>query len=79
MFWGWRKHTFWENCKKQVQEHIDKNENQDYNSKPIENPEGIIDSLFNQQEVLENIEIEEQKSEHIVDPEDYALYKKYLA
>jgi len=41
--------------------------------------EGIIDSLFNQQEVLEDV-VEENNSaqEHVVDPDDFALYKKYL-
>lgn len=43
--------------------------------------EGIIDSLFEQQEEhLENIEetIEDPSAEHKVDPEDFVLYKKYL-
>lgn len=40
-----------------------------------ENPEGIIDSLFSQpQPAVE----ESTSSEHIVDPDEYALYKKYL-
>lgn len=46
-----------------------------------ENPAGIIDSLFTQQnELIQEDENNEtsQKSEHIVNPEDFALYKKYL-
>ena len=41
-----------------------------------EHPEGIIDSLFEQK----NEEPEEpfQSNEHMVDPEEFALYKKYL-
>lgn len=42
-----------------------------------ENPEVIIDSLFTQEQVVEE-EQESLKSEHIVDPDDFALYKKYL-
>ena len=45
-----------------------------------ENPDIIIDSLFAQQEDnTQQIEEPEQKSEHIVDPDDFALYKKYLS
>lgn len=45
-------------------------------------PEGIIDSLFEQEttpptEVKEEI-VDEKTSEHKVDPEDFVLYKKYL-
>ena len=43
-----------------------------------ENSEIIIDSLFTQQsEPIQDIE-EKKQSEHIVDPDDFALYKKYL-
>lgn len=42
------------------------------------NPEGIIDSLFTQNEDILP-EIEQTKSEHSVDPDDFALYKKYLS
>jgi flagellar biogenesis protein FliO len=42
------------------------------------NSECIIDSLFVQnQEPIE--EVEQSKSEHTVDPDDFALYKKYLS
>lgn len=42
--------------------------------------EGIIDSLFNQQNVeAEDIVEDNSASEHIVDPEDFTLYKKYLS
>lgn len=43
------------------------------------NPVEIIDSLFAQQnEPLQEDVEQTTKSEHIVDPEDFALYKKYL-
>ena len=42
------------------------------------NPEGIIDSLFTQNEDILP-EIKQTKSEHSVDPDDFALYKKYLS
>lgn len=42
-----------------------------------ENSDGIIDSLFSQQEEVPQTE-ENTKKEHMVDPDDYALYKKYL-
>ncbi len=43
------------------------------------NPEQIIDSLFTQhEESVQEVE-DNKKSEHTVDPEDFALYKKYLA
>lgn len=43
--------------------------------------EGIIDSLFTQQEIAEQIDVEEDNNtkEHVVDPDDFALYKKYLS
>ena len=44
-------------------------------SSPVE----IIDSLFTQQnEPVQEESEQNKKSEHIVDPEDFALYKKYL-
>ncbi len=44
------------------------------------NSEGIIDSLFaSQTEAVHDIEEQKTKSEHIVDPDDFALYKKYLS
>lgn len=45
-----------------------------------DNSDGIIDSLFSQQDddVSEDVVEETTKIEHSVDPEDYALYKKYL-
>lgn len=43
------------------------------------NPDGIIDTLFTQQNNTDNnIEKNNTKSEHMVDPDDFALYKKYL-
>lgn len=70
---------------------IDEVENNDLKSENIveqdkvksseisESSDVIIDSLFTQQNILEGNEVDsEEKSEHIVDPEDYALYKKYL-
>lgn len=57
----------------------DKQENEQINAIEEENSDGIIDSLFSQKDVSEQEVIEEQaKSEHIVDPDDFALYKKYL-
>lgn len=44
--------------------------------------EGIIDSLFVQQDLAENVEVTSQDevvNEHVVDPDDFALYKKYLS
>lgn len=46
-----------------------------------DNPDGIIDSLFTKPEQIsaEGTETEDNSaSEHMVDPDDYALYKKYL-
>ena len=45
-----------------------------------ENPEDVIDSLFTQQNSVSQEEIEENSvsAEHAVDPDDFALYKKYL-
>ena len=43
------------------------------------NSDGIIDSLFVQQDISEVDEVEPTKSEHSVDPDDFALYKKYLS
>ena len=45
-----------------------------------ENSDGIIDSLFKQNEVVEDLPEEKSPTiEHTVDPEDFALYKKYLS
>ena len=42
--------------------------------------DGIIDSLFSAQEDVNiNEAYQETKSEHMVDPDDFALYKKYLS
>ena len=41
-----------------------------------ENSDGIIDKLFHTSTV-ENTEVQED-NEHKVDPDEYALYKKYL-
>ncbi len=43
-----------------------------------ENAEGIIDSLFTQQEEPQEIPNDNTTAEHVVDPDDFALYKKYL-
>lgn len=50
-----------------------------FDSNPIENenPDIIIDSLFSSQNEVDN-NIESEKNEHSVDPDEYALYKKYL-
>ena len=49
--------------------------------KKVENSETIINSLFPQQDdsLITEEPISETKSEHTVDPDDYALYKKYLS
>ena len=47
----------------------------------VENADGIIDSLFTKPEAELDYEQESDSnntSEHIVDPDEYALYKKYL-
>ena len=43
-----------------------------------EHSEGIIDSLFEQKNEEPAAEEPSQSSEHMVDPEEFALYKKYL-
>jgi flagellar biogenesis protein FliO len=47
----------------------------------VENSETIINSLFPQQDdnLITEEPVSEIKSEHTVDPDDYALYKKYLS
>lgn len=45
--------------------------------KDEENQDGIIDSLFTQENVADTVE-EEDKVSHTVDPEEFSLYKKYL-
>lgn len=54
-------------------------ENMSYDTVPMENetPDIIIDSLFSAQNNIKNEEPVE-KNEHSVDPDEYALYKKYL-
>lgn len=44
----------------------------------VENPDGIIDSLFAKPVQEEEQEENNTASEHVVDPDEYALYKKYL-
>lgn len=60
---------------------IEKKTDTDENSVKEEASETIIDSLFSQENeiVQENEEFATTKSEHIVDPDDFALYKKYLS
>ena len=58
--------------------------NEDSSPSVVENNEeisdGIIDSLFAQQAQIEPETVVDNSSlEHIVDPEDFALYKKYLS
>ncbi len=49
-----------------------------------ETPDGIIDKLFTQEETKKEESISkseepvEEKNTHIIDPDEYALYKKYL-
>ena len=49
-------------------------------SELVENSDIIIDSLFpkENQQVQEDL-VEKPSTEHMVDPEDFALYKKYLS
>lgn len=55
-------------------------ENVSFETNPIENenPDVIIDSLFSTQNHIDNEEEVAEKNEHSVDPDEYALYKKYL-
>ena len=43
-------------------------------------PDDIIESLFTQQnnEEISPVENSENMTKHVVDPDDFALYKKYL-
>ena len=43
-----------------------------------DNPDGIIDSLFTQKTEEPIVEEPKKSNEHMVDPEEFALYKKYL-
>lgn len=43
-----------------------------------EKPEDVIDSLFTQQNAIQDEPEEKVANEHMVDPDDFALYKKYL-
>lgn len=65
-----------------VENEVLQEESQDSSVQTIveeENSDGIIDSLFSQQsEQISETDTSETKSEHIVDPDDFALYKKYL-
>ncbi|MBE7711951.1 MAG: hypothetical protein E7Z92_07440 [Cyanobacteria bacterium SIG31] len=61
-----------ETCEEQVRDAVNPAEN--------ENSEEIIDSLFAQtNEQIEEIQEEPTVTEHKVDPDEYALYKKYLS
>ena len=57
-------------------------ESEDESGANTESPDVIIDSLFDKQDSgiqEENTEEQEDTAlEHVVDPDDYALYKKYL-
>ena len=55
-----------------------KEEVQEVNKESEENPDGIIDSLFTKEMPEQPVEEEKKNSEHMVDPDEYALYKKYL-
>ena len=43
-----------------------------------ENPDGIIDKLFHTATVETKETVKPEENEHKVDPDEYALYKKYL-
>ena len=72
-----------ENGSEEVSEDLisDKNTTTDSVSEKEEASETIIDTLFSQEkEIIQEAEEESTtKSEHVVDPEDFALYKKYLS
>lgn len=57
----------------------EKEDESEFETNPLEqeNPDTIINSLFAAQNNIEQDEIKE-KNEHAVDPDEYALYKKYL-
>lgn len=59
---------------------IDNVENVAIEESSIDSNDGIIDTLFNQNDLMvDEVALEEPvKSEHVVDPDDFALYKKYL-
>lgn len=63
----------------------DNSKNEDYKTKVESNDElsheGIIDSLFSQEVDVQSDVVDSDKNvtEHIVDPEDFVLYKKYLS
>lgn len=59
-------------------EEIEQEETQEFDTNPIENetPDVIIESLFASHDSA--VEESVEKNEHSVDPDEYALYKKYL-
>ena len=67
-----------------VEESQDKAEDDAFEISDIyeeENSDGIIDKLFHtaaQESINKKTEEEEKSSEHSVDPDEFALYKKYL-
>ena len=78
-----KAHKSIENLEKETETIKDENILEDENTEqPLvnENPDVIIDSLFSQSEsqTVSEPEIEPTKSEHIVDPDEFVLYKKYL-
>ena len=76
---------------KDVEESVTENVEPEKNEKEVaealdvenvenETPEVIIDSLFAQQDLQPEETMPDNKTtEHIVDPDDFALYKKYLS
>ena len=70
------KFTIAENTPVEQDSQIETDNGINYN----DNSDGIIDSLFAQQtqEISEVVDEDDVTSEHVVDPDDFALYKKYL-
>lgn len=68
--------NFEEEAKEEIEEPVSFEE-----KNVVENSEGIIDSLFSPKDDLEHdvTEVSTINDEHKVDPEDFALYKKYLS
>lgn len=65
------------------QEEVEKEETNDFAISDIyveeENSDGIIDKLFHTVAEEQNQAQEENENEHKVDPDEFALYKKYLS
>lgn len=61
--------------KEKIEEDPEENNKQE---ESVENSDGIIDSLFTKPDTEDEEQSDNIVSEHVVDPDEYALYKKYL-